>query len=229
MAFSFDPKYFHLEEAHRRAFKTLEQWCAGRPGDPVQWLNRLDELKEVMDEWKREKKANKAAAQQALTKSNTFASGSYQYIDTELAIPGHKEFGRFDLVAVRREGERYIPVIVELKYGKDAFDGNSGIRDHYQKMLRFLSATDTEQYLLETIRRIWKTKLRLGLLDGPAPGSQAFGETELMFAVTGCPGGHTEEIRRRLPNRLERNVWVAVTAGEGLCFDQGTLFPKERG
>lgn len=229
--FDFNSKYFDLDGSHRTAFAELETWHAGKPADPRQWLARIGQLKAVMDEWKAEKKRNREAeSQQALTRCNTFATGSYQYIDTEFAVPGFRqEFGQMDMVAVRREGERYIPVLVELKYDSKAFDDDSGILDHYHKITRFLSMPGGEARLVETIRRIWKTKLRLGLLEEPVPEAKAFGETELMFAVTGWKNGRAEEIRARLPEPLERTVRVAISPDLELVFgggDRETLFPK---
>lgn len=140
---------------------------------------------------------------------------------TMFAVPKcRKEFGQMDMVAVRREGERYIPVLIELKHGRKAFDGDSGILDHYYKIIRFLSTADGEGRLVETIRRIWKTKFRLELLKEPAPDAKAFGEAELMFAVTGWPGGSAGVIRGLLPGKLERTVRVAISDGEELYFDR---------
>lgn len=221
LTFEFDPMYFDLDDAHRAQFSDLEAWNAGRPCDPHQWLERLDPLKAVMDEWRAEKRANEEAnSQQALTRCNTFANGSYQYIDTEFAVPGYRQvYGQMDMVAVRREGERYIPVLVELKHDTVAFGGSSGILAHYDKITRFLSTPGGEDRLVESIRRIWITKARLGLLSCPVPDTDAFGETELLFAVTGWPNGSIEAIRSLLPDKLERNVRVAISTTEELYFD----------
>lgn len=73
---------------------------------------------------------------------------------------------------------------------------------------------------METIRRIWGTKTRLGLLDGPVPDTAAFGETELLFAVTGWDG-NAETIRRLLPKeKLERTVRVGISSAGELFFDK---------
>lgn len=224
LAFDFAPEYFYLDDAHRPLFAQLEEWNAGKPNDPREWLARLDQLKAVMNEWRAEKKANKEPeSQQTLTRNITFAKGCYQYIDTEFAVPGYRQaFGQMDMVAVRREGERYIPVLVELKHGTAAFDGDSddsGILGHYCKMIRLLSTSDGEARLVESIRRTWMTKVRLGLLDCPVPDTDAFGETELLFAVTGWPNGDPAVIRGYLPDTLERTVRVAISATGELYFD----------
>lgn len=223
-AFEFDRNYFDLDDAHRGAFAELEKWYAGRPDDPREWLARLGQLKALMDEWKAEKKKNKEAEfQQAMARSNTSSTGSYQYIDTEFAVPGYRtKFGQMDMVAVRREGDRYIPVLVELKYDNKSLDGDSGVEDHYDKLMQLLSTPGGEALLVETIRRIWATKHRLGLLKEQAPEAGAFGETELMFAVAGW-GGTAEEIRRRLPVPLERNVRAVVSSGQTLDFSKAEL------
>lgn len=220
-AFDFDHNYFCLDDEHRAMFADLEKWYADSPNEPLKWLERLDQLKAVMDEWKVEKKANKEAeSQQTLTRNITFAKGCYQYIDTEFAVPGYRQvFGQTDMVAVRREGERYIPVLIELKHGSRKLKGKHGVLDHYDKTIRLLSAPGGEARLVESIRRTWKTKARLDLLDSPVPDETAFGETEMMVAVTGWPNGTIEAIRGLLPGKLERTVRVAISKTGELNFD----------
>ncbi|MDE6591123.1 MAG: hypothetical protein K2K53_12445 [Oscillospiraceae bacterium] len=226
LTFTFDPKYFNLQAAPQADFAELENWVKGRSRDPRQWLERLDGLKRVMDAWFREHPKEERGVQQELAAHGTFAQGAYQVIDIELAIPRHPELGRMDLAAVRREGDRYVPVIVELKHGTKAFSNSSGLREHYAKTTAFLNGPEGGPYLVETIRRVWDSKRRLGLISEPVPDAGAFGETELMFAVTGWENGTAEKIRERLPDTLERNVWAVISSGRELDFGGGTLFPK---
>ncbi len=72
--------------------------------------------------------------------------------------------------------------------------------------------------MVKTIRRIWKTKRRLGLLDGPVPPADAFDKAELLFAVTRWDGS-ADEIRGRLPETLSRMVRVVISSTEKLYFD----------
>lgn len=227
-AFDFDHNYFCLDDEHRAMFADLEKWHTRSPNEPREWLKQLNPLKAVMDEWKLEKKANReAGAQQALTRCNTFAAGSWQYIDTEFAVPGYRrDFGQIDMVAVRKEGKQYIPVLVELKHGTKEFHGEHGIRAHYDKYIRFLTSPDGEVRFVETIQRIWKTKLRLGLLAEPVPDKTAFGEAELLFAVTGWQNGNAEVVRGLLPDKLERKVRVAISEIEELYFDNSVLLAQ---
>lgn len=226
LAFEFDPKYFNLQGIPRADCAELENWVKGKSKDPCQWLDRLGGIKRVMDSWFLEHPKAERGVQQELAKRNTFAQGPYQTIDIELAIPNHKELGRMDLIAVRREGERYIPVIVELKHGTKAFSNSSGLKEHYAKTTAFLKDPEGEPYLLETIRRIWDSKQRLGLIQEPVPDAGAFGETELMFAVTGWSGGTAEKIRSRLPDGLERIVWAVISPNQELALGNGTLLQK---
>lgn len=226
LTFEFDPKYFNLQDTPQADYAELETWVKGKSKDPRQWLERLDGIKRVMDSWFLEHPKAERGVQQELAKRNTFAHGTYQTIDIELAIPNHKELGRMDLIAIRQEGERYIPVIVELKHGTKAFSNSSGLKEHYAKTTAFLKDPEGEPYLLETIRRIWDSKQRLGLIQAPVPDAGAFGETELMFAVTGWSGGTAEKIRIRLPDPLDRTVWVVISPDQELEFGKGTLFQK---
>lgn len=222
LEFKFDSKYF----SHKSPIALCEElkaWNASNPDHPKEWLERLPQLKRTMDAWFKENPKKEREAQQRIVKQNTFAQGNHQAIDIELAIPKHKEFGRMDIIAVRREEELYIPVIVELKHGKRNFDNKSGILDHYGKMIKFLDNECGEKYLIETIRRIWDTKIKLKILKDAVPDGSAFGKTELMFAVTKWQSDNTDDIRKRLPETLGRVVRVATSPTEELLFDAGVL------
>lgn len=219
LTFEFDPKYFELDDPSRVDCAELKI----KSKDPGQWLKQLGGLKRVMDAWFDEHPKAERGVQQELAKANTFANGSYQVIDIELAIPEHQKLGRMDLIAVRREGERYIPVIVELKHGTKAFNGSSGLKAHYKKATDFLQEPEGEPYLVETIRRIWDTKHKLGLIPEQAPAAGAFGKAELMFAVTGWKGGTAEKLYQRLSGPLERNVRAVISADQTLDFNKAEL------
>lgn len=221
LEFKFDPKYFALKQPLCATYEDLRTWNDSRPNNPEEWLERLDGLKQVIDTWLSEHPKEERETQQEIVKSNTFAQGKYQAIDIELAIPKHQEFGRMDIIAVRQEGKRFVPVIVELKHGTGAFDGKSGIKDHYQKMTEFLDHEGGDQYLIETICRIWGAKRALGLLKESVPDAAAFDKAELLFAVTGWPKESTDDIRKRLPEKLSRTVRVAVSPTKELYFDNG--------
>lgn len=221
LEFKFDPKYFALKRPSCAAHKDLKAWVDSNPSAPEAWLEHLAELKQTMDAWLLEHPKAERETQQEIVKLNTFAHGNYQSIDIELAIPKDQKSGRMDIIAVRREGERYVPVIVELKHGTGAFDQKSGIQDHYFKTTRFLDRKGGEQYLIETIRRIWATKRTLGLLEEPVPDASAFERAELLFAVTGWQDGNPNAIRKRLPETLSRTVRVATSSTKELYFDSG--------
>lgn len=221
LEFKFDPKYFVLKNPSCNTYENLKVWIVSGSSDPKEWLERLDGLKQVMDDWLSEHPKAERETQQEIVKLNTFAQGNYQAIDIELAIPKNQKAGRMDIIAVRRKGERFVPVIVELKHGTGAFDGKSGIGNHYDNIIRFLNGKGGEEYLIETIRRIWKAKRALGLLKEPVPAAAAFDRAELLFAVTGWLKGSTGDIRKRLPETLSRTVCVAVSSTKELYFDNG--------
>ena len=219
--FKFDPKYFVLKNPSCATYENLKVWTVSGSNDPKEWLDRLDELKQVMDDWLSEHPKAERETQHEIIKLNTFARGNYQAIDIELAIPKNQKAGRMDIIAVRREGERFAPVIVELKHGTGAFDGKSGIRNHYDNIMQFLDGKGGEEYLIETIRRIWDAKRTLRLLKEPVPDAATFDKAELLFAVTGWLKGNTDDIRKRLPETLSRTVRVAVSPTKELFFDNG--------
>lgn len=227
LEFKFDPRYFVLKQPPCAAYERLKAWNDSSPSDPKEWLERLEELKLIMDAWLSEHPKAERETQQEIVKLNTFVQGKYQSIDIELAIPKDQKSGRMDIIAVRREGERYVPVIVELKHGTGAFDQKSGIRDHYVKTTRFLDHEGGEQYLIETIRRIWAAKRTLGLLEEPVPDAAAFERAEILFAVTGWPKGNTDDIRKRLPETLSRTVRVATSPTKELYFESGVPLNKK--
>lgn len=225
LEFKFDSKYFELKKSPHAAYEDLKAWNDSNPSDPKKWLERLEELKQTMDAWLSEHEKPERETQQKIVKLNTFTHGNYQSIDIELAIPKNQKAGRMDIIAVRREGERYVPVIVELKHGKDSFYGKSGIKEHYRKITEFLDNEDGEPYLIETIRRIWTAKKTLGLLEEPVPDATMFERAELLFAVTCWKDGDgaAEEIRKQLqlskaPSRTFR---IAISHTTELYFDNG--------
>lgn len=227
LTFEMDKKYLKLEKTSPEKFSEQAAWLKTRSKDPRQWMDHLNSLKLVMDAWFAEHPKGERSVQQKLVEINSFANGRRcQAIDQEWAIPRHTEFGRTDIVAVRQEGERYVPVLIELKNGTKAFNSTSGIKAHYNKMMRFLKEENSEAYLVETIRGIWASKVRLGLLKDPVPEAGAFDETELMFAVTNWATEDVKKIRRKFPEKLERNVWVAAGSGEAVYFDEGMLFSQ---
>lgn len=227
LEFTFNSNYFASRSTSSSAHGELRAWVKGGSNNPREWLANLDELKEVMDAWMETNSCEEAKSQQVLTKHNTFSNGNYQYIDTELAVYDHQEFGKMDLIAVRREGERYIPVVVELKHGTGAFPDPSGIGDHYRKTMLLLNHPEGDAFLVETIRRIWADKVRLGLLQGPVPETRAFGKAELMVAVTGWSDGDPAVIRGYLPSTLERKVWAVIRPDRELYFDRADPLPEK--
>lgn len=220
LKFKFDSKYFSLKSPGTSC-EELEAWNASGSGDPKEWLKQLPTLKQTMDVWFKEHPKTERETQQKIVKQNIFAQGNYQSIDIELAIPNHKEYGRMDIIAVRREKERYVPVIVELKHGEGAFDGKSGILTHYKNMTNFLDEEGGEEYLRETICRIWEAKRVLKILKEPAPDVKAFDRAELLFAVTDWKKENIDNIRKRLPETLGRVVRVATSPTDELSFDAG--------
>ena len=227
LAFEFNSNYFSLKGVPNSNHEELLTWVRRNPNDPREWLANMDGLREVMDAWMEKNPCEEARSQQTLTGYNTFARGSYQYIDTELRIPQHLEMGKMDLIAVRREGERYVPVIVELKYSTKQFYGPSGIEDHYRKTMLLLNHPEGESYLVETIRRIWDSKIRLGMPLGPVPDTDAFDKAELMVAVTNWKNGDPAVIRGYLPNVLDRKVWAAISEDRKLYFDRAEPLPEK--
>lgn len=217
--FTFDSRYFMLKQPLSAAQEALKIWNDSKPSAPKEWLEHLEGLKQIMDAWLLEHPKNERETQQEIVKLNTFVRGNYQSIDIELAIPKDQKAGRMDIIAVRREGDRFVPIIVELKHGTGAFDGASGILDHYVKTTRFLDREGGEAYLIETIRRIWTAKKELGLLAESVPDTSAFDKAELLFAVTGWPEANMDSIRKRLPEKLSRTVRVATSSTKKLYFD----------
>ena len=63
--------------------------------------------------------------------------------------------------------------------------------------MQFLDGKGGEEYLIETIRRIWDAKRALGLLEEPVPAAAAFDRAELLFAVKRSPSRRTAIISIR--------------------------------
>jgi len=186
-SFNFDIKYLNKRGATRneRVCKddALRIWIEGKHS-MTEWLAKFDVLKKMMDEWFIENPKEERDVQQRLLALNTFQNAGCQIVDIELAVPQElipagcniraKDYGRFDLIAVRCDGGKFVPIIIELKNGvnafgtasesKDTFDNSSGLVGHYNKIGSFLTEERNRKFLGDCITHILQAKKEFGLI-----------------------------------------------------------------
>lgn len=153
---SFDEKYLNDEQGR------LKQFIQGLPRiqnaeDIAQWVHRFPEIKQAIDFKLSSKGSDEREFQQLIFRENNFSRLSndteYFFSDIEYSPhglpPGVKQF-RFDMLGIewlaskRKNGASCRPVIMEIKYGDNAFSGASGIKSHLDDIKSFLKIRNAE-------------------------------------------------------------------------------------
>lgn len=86
LRFEFNPNYFSLKDTLGSAHKDLLNWVRRGPNEPREWLDNLDEIREVMDAWMENNPCEEAKSQQALTGCSTLGTAAVS-ICTPAATP----------------------------------------------------------------------------------------------------------------------------------------------
>lgn len=122
--------------------------------------------------------------QQSIADSNKTKNNKYFIVDMEYAIPQGKikkedrlPYSRIDLVGIDNENNNII--LFELKYGSGALAGDSGVRDHYEKMNKLLENDYFHNTIKQDVKNIIQDKIDLGLIDYSLPKS--LNDIKMMF------------------------------------------------
>lgn len=206
--------------------------------DVCKLLDRVPYLKQAMDCHFAKNEKNEREFQQLLVRENNFSRNSnctdYFVIDIEYtAGAGHPE--RFDLVAVRwpstpderkkANGRRL--VIVEMKYGDNALEGDAGLCKHIQDIDAFLCKSDLKRFK-EDMVRVFNQKRRLGLIPGCKKDLESFGDEKpilLLVLASHDPGKSTlskvlDDLERLKYSKADLRIATASFFGYGL-YDEG--------
>lgn len=191
--------------------KPLEPKRITEPEHCDKWVAHLPALKEVMNSYFSVKKKSEREFQQLVAwennRSGLSSDTEYFITDIEYAVTVDGLSMRADMLGLKwikrtRSGPgKCTPVIIEMKYGVDAFNGSStegkkgsGIKDHFDDICRFFGVDDNkgdgqverrkakfDQMIGEQFQQLWRLKL-IRFTE-----SQAFIRAEGLPQVTGKP------------------------------------------
>ena len=108
-------------------------------------------------------KLEKQAQARLFIENNSNSDSEWYCIDVEYAKTG--QHGRFDIIAISK-GSPHKVALIELKYGKHALGGDSGIRAHIKDFYQFFTEADSFKNLKSELVSIIE---RLGELEVDFP------------------------------------------------------------
>lgn len=143
--------------------------------DVKEWVAFIPQLKDTMDLWFGKHPKDERALQQLVAWENNTSpwANSTDYFVIDIEYDNHKG-ARFDLVALkwdstasaRKLTKDYTPrlVIIEMKAGDGATDGDSGILGHIDKTTNFLKSDEQVACFKTEMLRVFSQKRELGLI-----------------------------------------------------------------
>ena len=225
----FDRNY--LDENTTRVPKDLPYLLVG-PDDVKKWIDVIPFLKHEMDLWFGKHPKNEREFQQLMLRENNFGksakSTDYFICDIEYANSN----GRFDLIAAhwpssaakRKNNKSLGLAFIEMKYLDNALAENSGLKDHFEKISKFLGNPDNLAKIKDEMKTVFKQKLELGLINNEKP-IESFGDNKPEYILALVNHDPESTILKRelktLPPcpHLDLKVAVSNFMGYGL-YDQ---------
>ena len=141
--------------------------------DIAKWLDVLPCLKRAMDHYFAVHDKSEREFQQLVVRENNFGSVT-RFTDYYICDIEHQsEYGRFDMIAVHWPSKPHVRkkpddrrlVLVEMKHGDGALDGDSGLRDHIENVNEYLGTPGKVQGLKNDMVCVFNQKLKLGIMD----------------------------------------------------------------
>ena len=105
-------------------------------------------------------KLEKQAQARLFIENNSNPDSEWYCIDVEYAKTG--QHGRFDIIAISKESPHKV-ALIELKYGKHALGGDSGIRAHIKDFYKFFTEADSFKNLKSELVSISERLGELGV------------------------------------------------------------------
>ncbi|WP_282039351.1 hypothetical protein [Saccharicrinis aurantiacus] len=127
------------------------------------------EAKRLVNEFSKKKNNLEFDIQQKIIAANNSIYKRYLVVDMEyqfaqnLLTDRTNKNTRFDLVAVDLEKQKI--VLLELKQGLNALNGESGVDDHHAKFTEHINHPEFKQTLIDDVTSIINTKAQLGIYN----------------------------------------------------------------
>lgn len=166
---------FHFESKYLGSDNVIEKNDIKTYQSQMDWHKYFQLVKQAMDFHFTEKAKEEREYQQLVVRENNYSSRSNatDYFIIDIEYDNHKN-ARFDIVAIEWESDAsirklakgYTPklVVIEMKFGDGAINGNAGIRKHIDDFDKFISnAPDVAEFKNEMLS-VFAQKLRLGLI-----------------------------------------------------------------
>jgi len=171
----FDAKYCKNEKYQKMVHDIIEVKTIKSLNESIHWADNFHFLKQVMDYYNNSnEKLEKEFQQLVVRENNRLRSANdtdYYIIDYEYTSNVMKD-ARFDLIALRWDStpnDRKNPnncslAIIEMKYGDDALDNDSGIKSHIDDVDKFLGNKEYFENFKTEMLDVFKQKRELGLI-----------------------------------------------------------------
>jgi len=137
-----------------------------------EWVAALPALKEIMNEFLANRPKAEREFQQLVVWENNrsaVANGS-EYFVSDIEFTNETRDARIDMLALkwraadRRSGTRCAPVVIEMKWGDDAYDGSAGIKKHIADIERILGNAEEAARIGKMIGKQISQLYELGML-----------------------------------------------------------------
>ncbi|MBR0689877.1 hypothetical protein JQ594_28470 [Bradyrhizobium manausense] len=141
--------------------------------DCSNWVAALSGLKEIMNSYFATKRKSEREFQQLVAWENnrSIISNETEYFITDIEFADRDQGAKLDMVGLkwlsghRRDETRCTPVLIEMKYGIGAYDGDAGIAKHITDLEGILANPVKRESINKTIEDQFDQLLKLQLVD----------------------------------------------------------------
>jgi hypothetical protein len=141
--------------------------------DAGEWINSFLYRKGVMDEYFSNHEKTEREFQQVIARENnqSVISNESEYFITDIEFADSALKARFDMTSIcwpaatRKTGNNCHVALIEMKYGDNAIDGNSGLIKHLEDMTVLISDKDRYAQLMSMVESQFNQLDQLGLLN----------------------------------------------------------------
>jgi len=164
----FDKNYARASEASLPSTSAT----VATEADCLAWLRAFPLLKEAMNSFLATHAKSEREFQQLVAWENNRSAiaNDTEYFITDIEYADTTQAARLDMLGLkwrskeRKDGTRCTPVIIEMKYGIDAYGGKSGIVEHVKDLNKILGDPAKRRDLSDTIADQFKQLDALKLL-----------------------------------------------------------------
>lgn len=140
--------------------------------DAQKCVQAIPHIKEVMDFYFSANNKPEREYQQVVARENNYStiSNESEYFISDIESSDTQISARFDMLAIkwranqRKNGDKCVPVFIEMKYGDDALCGASGIVKHLADFNKLISDSTSYEKLISEMETQFEQLCTLGLV-----------------------------------------------------------------